>query len=141
MPFALIEELKKAGAVVYTVHYDTMELDKIKRLAFDLLKQEVARIRTTLNATIFTATERYVKAQRQSSVDGVNATAQFVKFGLRRAKHHLNSAQEAATAFDILADANDLFDALRSELATQTELWFTECAMQKEKTAAMGGSR
>lgn len=141
VPFTLIDELKKGGAVVYTVHYDTMELDKIKALAFDLLKQEVARIRATLGATLAKSIIRYAKAKEQSSADGVNSTTQYVKFGLRRAKHHLNSAQESATAFDILADANDLFNALRFELATQTELWFTQCASWKEKAGTMGGSR
>lgn len=130
VPETLFRKMIAAGCTVNVIRYDVGERDKVLALARTALEQELKRIRKKLEESLTLATKRFEEAKRLQDGELTNETAEYVKACFRRTKRHLDAAIEASAAFDILREADELFEAMKHEVATKTEQFFADHAIK-----------
>lgn len=107
LPYQYIEHLQQIGCSVYVVRYDMEDHAKIMEIARIEFAKEAGRIRESLDEKFAKVKANLAKAEAESNADDINKSLGSAKAALREAKKLLAAAEEAATAFDLLADTKE----------------------------------
>lgn len=113
-----IEEMKRAGARVELVRFDERDGETILRLARESIAKEVNGLRDSLKLAVQLAEDKY-KGVATGDEAGIKKVHGYGYRYLRQSKQFLVAAQEAALAFDLMGDLNDLFNGFRACIQTE----------------------
>jgi hypothetical protein len=132
----LNEHLVGPGIQWWTHRFDESESGKIKKLARDGIAAEAERIQKSLEASLEKASARLAEVEATEATNVIRDEDdltpverakcehnRFVRATLRLARKHLEAAQQASLAFDIVADVADLTNAVGKAIAAETEAW------------------
>ena len=128
VPWALIEEMECAGVSVETVRFAESERDNLIRLAKNAIASEMGRVKAAFEKSVADAEKKIVDV----SVVGLNGGTQSpeekrayrIKKGMQRAKRALVAAKEAAIAFDLLGDIEELIDGTTEAVKAEFDAAF-----------------
>ena len=102
------------------VRFDEGEEAKIRAMAFDAFNREATAIRDGMIASIAKAEAKIAELEAQSaSPDTVAKQREKVKGVLYTARVYLKKAQEAAVAFDLLAEVTEAYDAVHKAITAE----------------------
>ncbi len=124
VPWDYLEEIRGYGATTEVVRFDEDEAKKIRNLAHDALRKEISDIYDSF-ATSLKRAETWVPAA-EAGVDPEEKRELKVKIILQKAKRHLRYAQEAALAFDLLADVEELLKGRKEAIAAEYDAFFAK---------------
>lgn len=133
LPKPYIAYLREQGADVRMVRFDEAEEQTILAMAHESLEKQVGVIRKFLGAKIGEAEVILKKAERQHDVNLTNKAIARAKATIRRATFYMNAALEAALAFDILADVEELYQGLGKAIAAKTKAWVIDEVLKEAK--------
>ena len=131
VPRTLVAEMREAGAQVTVLRYDMAQREEVLSLVKMKFIEEIGRIEKSLKESIETTAGKFDKARRIQSVDLVNSTVKFGRRAFNKAKRLMNTAQEAALAFGITRDAEELLDGKRAAIAAAAETFIAEHPAKK----------
>lgn len=120
VPFDYLNELEARGSKTAVVNFDEDEAEKILSLAKEALIKEVNFIQSSF-------VDSCGRAQRMIAAAGMSAEERQdrqLNSSLARAKRRLGFAQEAALAFDLLGDVQELINGTQKAIGAQFEASF-----------------
>jgi hypothetical protein len=122
VPWDYLKEIESFGSKTAVVRFDEDEAASILKLAREALCKELDFIRSSFSASC-------ARAQVMVSAAGMSAEERQDKQlndSLKKAQRLLGWAQDAALAFDLLGDVQELFNGTQKAIAAQFEASFAK---------------
>lgn len=124
VPHAYLDKMRSLGCKVEVIRYDVSEESNIVRMAREAIEAEVRRIRDSVADTMAAVAERIAKYK--DNIDETEKAERLGEGAWCKAKKLLDDAQDAAMAFDILRDMQELLAAQRQAVASESEAYYAE---------------
>jgi hypothetical protein len=136
VPRLPLKEMQAAGAKVELVRFDERDGETILRLAKEALTREVMGLRDGLRLSIQLTEQKYEGVATQDE-DGIKKAHGHGYRYVRQSKQFLDASKEAALAFDLLGDLQELFNGFRDVIVAEerTLYYLRDKAMGKAQKA------
>lgn len=133
IPTKLIEQMENRGANVHVLRFDETDAPKVKRLAIERLQQQIKDLRDRLGESLDEAASKLKQAEKEQSADLSEKAVLYARAALKRTERYIAEATEAATAFDILGEVDELFKAVSKKVVGGLKLWVLDELLKEEK--------
>lgn len=130
------EFLTSKGANVKIREFSPKDEAQLKQDALDAVKADLDMLTQSIEDRIVKGEAKLAKAKELQSVDGTNESIRWVRSHLTWIRRALANSQEAAIAFGILADLQEIYDAFGKVIGAATAQWCLEKAIEAKESKA-----
>lgn len=130
------DELIKAGADVRVRKFSPASEEELRQDALDAVKADLGELTKSIEERILKGEAKLKDAEKLQDADKVNGSIQWVRSHLAYIRRALSASQEAATAFGILADLKEIYDAFGKVMGAATAQWCLDKALEAKAKKA-----
>jgi hypothetical protein len=127
----LADKMRENGAEVRIREFSPKEETEIREDALEAVRRDLGELTDSIASRIEKGEAKLAKAQEMQSVDDTNKTIRWVRLHLNMIRRALNASIEASTAFGILADLDEYYEAFGQVIKAATSQWVIEKVVAK----------
>jgi hypothetical protein len=135
------DELRTAGCTVIFREFAPKEEAQLRQDALEAVQRDLGDLTKSISDRIAKGEAKLAEAKKLQAVDATNEAIRWVRSHLAYIQRALNASIEASTAFDILADLNEYYEAFGKVIAAATKQWVLEKMVKADAKATKGSKK